>query len=71
MLGLPGNSGNSRIFLNGYFQLTLIDDFEWNTGFRNKFGLIYLDRRTGGRIVKKSGYWYRKIMEQNGIVNQD
>ena len=57
--------------LSGYFQLTLIDDFEWNTGFRNKFGLIYLDRRAGGRIAKKSGYWYRKIMEQNGIVNQD
>lgn len=54
--------------LKGYYVWTLIDDFEWNTGFRNKFGLIYLDRRTGNRIVKKSGFWYREIMSKNGVV---
>ena len=55
--------------LRGYFVWSLFDNFEWNTGFDNKFGLVYLDRTTCNRIIKKSGYWYADVVMKNGIVN--
>jgi beta-glucosidase len=54
--------------LKGYFVWTLLDDFEWNTGFGNRFGLVYMDRKTCDRIIKKSAYWYTVIIENNGII---
>ncbi len=58
----------SGVDLRGYFIWTLLDDFEWSTGYRNRFGLIYVDHRDHSRIIKKSGRWYRKIIQANGIV---
>lgn len=58
------------VHLKGYYIWTLMDDFEWNTGFNNKFGLVYLDRQTCRRTIKKSGYWYKRIIENNGVIFQ-
>lgn len=49
--------------LKGYFVWSLFDNFEWNTGYENQFGLLYVDRKTQERIKKKSFYWYRKVIE--------
>lgn len=62
-----GKALEKGVKLKGYFVWTLMDDFEWNTGFHNRFGLIYVDHRTQKRIIKKSGYWYRDIIRNNGI----
>lgn len=58
------------VHLTGYFVWTLMDDFEWSTGYKNQFGLIHIDRRTLGRTIKLSGHWYRGIIEANGIMNR-
>jgi beta-glucosidase len=55
--------------LSGYFVWSLIDNFEWSTGFKNTFGLIYLNKQTQGRIIKRSGIWYSNIIRQNGIFS--
>lgn len=53
--------------LASYFVWTLMDDFEWNTGYANCFGLVYVDRVTKERTIKKSGMWYKAIIEKNGV----
>lgn len=48
--------------LHGYFIWSLIDNFEWNSGFSKRFGLVYVDHRTQQRIIKDSGYWIRELI---------
>lgn len=55
-----------EIDVRGYFQWSLMDNFEWAKGYSERFGLIYVDYRTGQRIVKDSAYWYKKLIENNG-----
>jgi beta-glucosidase len=50
----------------GYFQWSLMDNFEWASGYNDRFGLIYIDYQTQQRIPKDSAYWYQKVMAQNG-----
>ena len=50
----------------GYQHWSLMDNFEWAEGYEPRFGMIYVDYKTGNRLIKKSGYYYRKIIETNG-----
>ena len=56
------------IDIAGYFHWTLTDNFEWATGYSNRFGLVYVDFETQKRTIKDSGYWYKKVIESNGEV---
>jgi beta-glucosidase len=49
---------------DGYFVWSLTDNFEWAEGYRQRFGLIYVDYPTQQRIIKQSGYWYKTFLEQ-------
>ena len=55
-----------EIPVHGYFQWSLTDNFEWYSGYDDRFGLIYIDYRTGNRIVKDSACWYGKMIQENG-----
>ena len=50
----------------GYFYWTLMDNYEWALGYTKRFGLIYVDYKTQERTLKKSAYWYKKVIETNG-----
>jgi beta-glucosidase len=53
--------------LKGYFAWSLMDNFEWAEGFDPAFGLIAVDLKTQERTFKKSAYWYKKLIAQNGF----
>lgn len=57
-----------EIDLRGYFQWSLMDNFEWAKGYSERFGLIYVDYRTQERIMKDSAYWYRDVIQSNGTI---
>jgi beta-glucosidase len=46
------------IDVRGYFQWSLLDNFEWTLGYRPKFGLVAVDRDTFMRTPKPSAQWY-------------
>lgn len=50
----------------GYMYWSLMDNFEWQNGYRKRFGLVYVNYETQERILKDSAYWYKKIIETNG-----
>ena len=55
-----------EIPVEGYFYWSLMDNFEWAEGYAKKFGLIHVDYETGERTLKKSAYYYKKVIETNG-----
>ena len=53
--------------IRGYFYWSLLDNFEWAEGYKDRFGLVYVDYATQRRVLKDSAEWYRKwIAGENG-----
>lgn len=54
--------------VRGYFHWSILDNFEWAAGYRERFGLIHVDYETQVRTLKDSAAWYRKVIETNGAA---
>lgn len=52
--------------IRGYFLWSLLDNFEWHTGYAERFGIVYVDYPSQRRIIKDSAYWYRQTIQENG-----
>lgn len=52
--------------VRGYFQWSIMDNFEWAEGYKHRFGLIHVDYETQKRTLKDSAYWYRDVIRTNG-----
>jgi beta-glucosidase len=56
----------SGVDVAGYFHWSIMDNFEWQEGFKERFGLIHVDYATQKRTLKDSALWYSKIIASNG-----
>ena len=52
--------------IRGYFVWSLLDNFEWASGYRPTFGLVKVDFNTQKRVPKDSYFWYRDFIRQPG-----
>lgn len=51
----------------GYFAWSLMDNYEWENGYGERFGLVYVDYADNcRRVPKDSAEWYKGIIESNG-----
>jgi beta-glucosidase len=51
--------------VDGYFVWSLIDNFEWNSGYASRFGLAYVDYATQRRVPKSSFGWYATLIKES------
>lgn len=52
--------------IRGYFHWSIMDNFEWQNGYKERFGLIHVDYATQKRTLKDSALWYSKVIATNG-----
>ena len=50
----------------GYLYWSAMDNFEWERGYQQRFGLIYVDFETQKRVLKDSARWYAALIKSNG-----
>jgi beta-glucosidase len=46
----------------GYFVWSLLDNFEWASGFEKRFGIVYVDYDNLNRIPKASAHWWAEFL---------
>ena len=54
--------------IDGYMHWSLIDNWEFTSGFTEQFGLVYVDHLSQKRILKDSGLYYREIIQSRGAA---
>ncbi|KAL1529113.1 hypothetical protein AB1Y20_000073 [Prymnesium parvum] len=55
--------------VRGYFAWSLLDNFEWERGYSERFGLVYTDFHTQARHPKASARWYSATIKANAVVD--
>ena len=50
----------------GYFVWSLLDNFEWASGYTERFGLVQVDYETQKRTMKDSSFWFKEVIGRNG-----
>jgi beta-glucosidase len=56
--------------VEGYCHWSLLDNFEWDSGFTPRFGLYEMDYKSLKRIPRPSALLYSKIAGENGFTYQ-
>ena len=54
--------------LTGYYLWSLMDNFEWALGYTQHFGIVHVEFATQKRTPKASAYWYRQVINNNGLA---
>lgn len=60
-----GAAIEAGVDVRGYFVWSILDNFEWAAGYRERFGLVHVDSDTLKRTPKDSFYWYQKMMRDH------
>ena len=48
--------------VRGYFMWSLMDNFEWTSGYSHRMGFVRINYDTQERTIKDSAYWYRDLI---------
>ena len=56
--------------VKGYFHWSLVDNFEWERGWTQRFGLWALDVETQKRTRRPSADLYAEICKENGLSSE-
>lgn len=64
-LGAVAKAIEEGVDVRGYLHWSLLDCFEWEDGYKWKFGLLEVDFATQERRIRSSAEFYAKICKQN------
>jgi beta-glucosidase len=51
--------------LTGYFAWSLLDNFEWLSGYTSRFGIVYVDYKDLKRYPKMSALWFKQLLKRD------
>lgn len=68
-LGALETSMREGADVRGYFAWSLLDNFEWISGYTERFGIYHADYATLKRTPKFSAFWYKNFIAQNLMGN--
>jgi beta-glucosidase len=51
--------------MEGYMVWSLLDNFEWASGYEKRFGIVHVDYETQQRTLKDSALWYRDFIQRH------
>ena len=66
-IGAIGRAILDGVPVAGYYAWSLMDNFEWAFGYAQRFGLVYIDYTNFRRFPKDSAFWYKEVIEKNGV----
>ena len=66
-----GRAKADGIDIRGYFYWSLLDNFEWASGFCPRFGLHTVDRTTAARVVRPSAQIYANVARTGTVSKKD
>lgn len=52
--------------VRGYYVGHLLDGWDWDQGFTQRYGLVHVDHATGTRLPKRSYSWYAGVIAAQG-----
>lgn len=55
--------------MRGYYAWSLMDNFEWERGYTERFGLVYTNFETLERHPKASARWFAAVSARNALVD--
>jgi len=53
--------------VRGYFHWSLLDNFEWERGYRQRFGIVHVNYETQRRTPKLSAHWFARLAAHNAL----
>ncbi|MFL6696100.1 MAG: GH1 family beta-glucosidase [Vitreoscilla sp.] len=48
--------------IRGFYYWSLLDNYEWDSGYDKRFGIVHVDYETQQRTLKDSALWYRETI---------
>ena len=62
-----GEALRQGVPMEGYMVWSLMDNFEWASGYAKRFGIVHVDYATQARTLKDSALWYREFLHQQRL----
>lgn len=59
-----GEAMRQGVVVDGYFVWSLLDNFEWASGYVPRFGIVHVDYATQRRTLKASAHWLARYLQQ-------
>ena len=55
--------------MEGYMVWSLLDNFEWASGYEKRFGIVHVDYASQQRTLKDSAHWYKGFLQHQTAMH--
>jgi beta-glucosidase len=64
-----GDAIRQGVRMEGYMVWSLLDNFEWASGYEKRFGIVHVDYATQRRTPKASARWYADFLRRQKALH--